>query len=153
VTLLREATRTDLDALVALETAVFGPVAWSRPAMTAELAALGDTRIILVAESAGDICGYGILLATGGGADVQRIAVSTSHRRSGVGSRLLAALLERCAGAGLDPVLLEVAADNLGAIAFYHRHGFGEIARRARYYADGRDALVMRRKAPPPEAG
>ena len=41
-------------------------------------------------------------------------------------------------------MLLEVRADNRGALAFYAEHGFVEIDRRLRYYRDGTDAVVMR---------
>ena len=42
-------------------------------------------------------------------------------------------------------MLLEVRADNTGAQAFYAAHGYREIARRTRYYADGAAAVVLER--------
>jgi ribosomal-protein-alanine N-acetyltransferase len=44
--------------------------------------------------------------------------------------------------------LLEVRADNCGALALYSGHGFREVGRRRRYYPDGSDAVLMER---PPE--
>ena len=43
-----------------------------------------------------------------------------------------------------ERLLLEVREDNRGALAFYASQGFVEIDRRARYYADGATAVVMR---------
>ena len=43
----------------------------------------------------------------------------------------------------LHRCLIDVAADNSTAIAFYARQGFVEIARRRKYYAHGADAIVM----------
>jgi ribosomal-protein-alanine N-acetyltransferase len=40
-------------------------------------------------------------------------------------------------------MLLEVRADNAGALAFYLAEGFAEIDRRRRYYRDGADAIVL----------
>jgi ribosomal-protein-alanine N-acetyltransferase len=42
-------------------------------------------------------------------------------------------------------MFLEVAAGNVAALALYRAAGFAEVGRRVRYYADGSDALVMRR--------
>ena len=44
---------------------------------------------------------------------------------------------------GAERMLLEVAADNPGALAFYGAAGFVEIARRRRYYRGGADAVVL----------
>ena len=44
-------------------------------------------------------------------------------------------------------MLLEVRADNRPALAFYAHHGFVEIDRRDRYYADGATAVVMQAAA------
>jgi ribosomal protein S18 acetylase RimI-like enzyme len=44
---------------------------------------------------------------------------------------------------------LEVRADNAGALALYHAHGFLEAGRRPRYYADGADAVLMTRPPGP----
>ena len=41
-------------------------------------------------------------------------------------------------------MLLEVRVDNHPALAFYAAHGFVEIDRRQRYYADGTTAAVLR---------
>jgi ribosomal-protein-alanine N-acetyltransferase len=85
-----------------------------------------------------------VVLTVADRADLQRIAVAPDHQRAGIGSRLLAELVARCRAGGGSALLLEVAADNGPASAFYRRHGFVEVARRPRYYADGREAVVMR---------
>ena len=45
-------------------------------------------------------------------------------------------------------MLLEVAAGNAAALAFYGAEGFTEVARRRHYYRDGSDAVVMQRALP-----
>lgn len=138
---IRPATDADLDALSELEAALFGTIAWSRAALKDELDGAG--RLVVVAASADKLSGYAIALKSGDDADLQRIAVERASQRSGIGAQMLDALLAECRRMHLVRVMLEVAADNVPARAFYLRHGFTEISRRPRYYADGRDAIVM----------
>ena len=49
--------------------------------------------------------------------------------------------------------VLEVRADNGGALALYAAHGFGEGGRRRRDYPDGCDALLMERPPGPLKGG
>lgn len=44
-----------------------------------------------------------------------------------------------------EGAVLEVKAHNVRAIRLYQRHGFQEVGRRRRFYADGSDALLMSR--------
>jgi ribosomal-protein-alanine N-acetyltransferase len=46
-------------------------------------------------------------------------------------------------------MFLEVAEANAAARALYAAAGFAEVGRRRRYYADGGDALVLRRGLSP----
>ena len=131
---VRPATATDVDALAALETDLFGADAWSPASVGAEVAA----GRVLVADDEG-IAGYVVTLAAGDVLDLMRIAVRPDRRRHGLAHALLEA-------ASTDRrMLLEVSERNAGAIAFYAAEGFTEIARRDRYYRDGSAAVVMER--------
>ena len=78
-------------------------------------------------------------------AELQRIAVDPAHRRTGVASELLDAVVALAREGGADRLLLEVREDNDGAIAFYAAREFVEVDRRRRYYRDGATAVVLRR--------
>jgi [ribosomal protein S18]-alanine N-acetyltransferase len=78
-------------------------------------------------------------------AEVHTIAVDPDHRRRGVGGVLLAGLLEALAAREVATVHLEVRADNDAALALYAAHGFVRVGLRPAYYADGTDALLLRR--------
>ncbi len=82
-----------------------------------------------------------------GEAELLTLAVAPEARRVGHGRRLVDAFLDRSRRLGADSAFLEVAADNLPAIALYQRAGFAVVGRRKAYYAcpDGTcaDALVM----------
>lgn len=132
----------DIEPIVVLERALFGRTAWSAAQFWGELAAPG--RGYLVAERDGSIVGYAGIAVLAPDADVQTVAVAESARGTGLGRRLLHALLDRARAEGARRVLLEVAADNAAARGLYHSMGFDEIARRRDYYGPGADALVMR---------
>ncbi len=134
----------DLDAVVDLERELFGATAWSAELFWSELA-LPRTRSYLVAHDESGLIGYVGVQLGGSEADVQTIAVAPAARRSGLGARLLHAVIHQAGIAGATSMLLEVRADNAAAIRLYQRHGFEQIARRRRYYQPGDiDALVMR---------
>jgi ribosomal-protein-alanine acetyltransferase len=135
----RLAETPDVAALVALESGIFGRDAWSRAQVEDEVSS--PTHVVVVAEHEDAVIGYGCSSVAGDVADLLRIAVVPEFRRCGVASQLLRALHERAAGA--DRMLLEVASSNVGAQEFYAVHGYAEISRRSRYYANGDDAVVM----------
>ena len=140
--MIRVATREDLAVIEAIELACFGVDAWSAAAIEAELQA--STRHTFVAEGeAGVVIGFASLMAVAEIADVQRIAVLPANRCRGVGARLLEQLIEQAGAASCERMMLEVAADNVAALAMYGTHGFVEISRRHGYYVGGRDALIL----------
>jgi ribosomal-protein-alanine N-acetyltransferase len=102
----------------------------------------------LAAEARGEIVGFILCRVVAGEAEVLTLAVRPSQRRRGAASALLA---EAAALAALraQTLFLEVAADNLGAIALYERSEFRAVGRRVAYYArtggPAVDAIVMRR--------
>ena len=71
------------------------------------------------------------------------IAVEPEQRRRGLGRTVLKELLVEASKAGATHAILDVAEDNLGAQALYSALGFKTIGRRARYYRDGKDALIQ----------
>lgn len=144
---LRRAAIGDLDAIMRLETGIFGSDAWSAASMRSELAS--KNTYYLVAErldSPGQVDGYAGLLAPSGAkeGDIQTIAVAENARRGGLGRTLVQTLVEEARKRGATEVFLEVRADNPGAQSLYTKLGFVEIAVRPRYYQpDGVDAIVM----------
>lgn len=81
-------------------------------------------------------------------AEILSIAVRSDHQKCGRGAGLLGHFLAFIAAQDVKTVLLEVAADNVSALALYHRHGFVEFGRRPSYYkrsVGNCDAIMMRR--------
>jgi ribosomal-protein-alanine acetyltransferase len=139
--MIRAATAVDVDAIVEIERVVFEDGAWSTTLVDLELAAPG--RVVVVAEYEDAVVGYASSAVIADVADLTRIAVRWADRREGVGTALLAALLEASAERGAERMMLEVAETNEPAHAFYAVSGFTEVARRRDYYGSGVDAVVM----------
>jgi ribosomal-protein-alanine acetyltransferase len=135
----------DLDEVMALDADLFGADGWSPAVMSAEFAAGGETRQLVVAVCGPRLVGYAILLTVADVADLQRIGVAREAQRQGLGSRLMDAVTARALGSGCERMLLEVDAHNESALAFYRNHGFLEISRRPGYYRAGTDAVVLAR--------
>jgi ribosomal-protein-alanine acetyltransferase len=140
--ILRPATAEDVPSVLALERELFGVDAWSEASVREELT--GARRLAVVACDPG-VVGYVVTASAGDVVDLQRIAVHPSRRRQGLARSLLG---RACALVVGGRMLLEVAAGNAAALAFYGAEGFTEVARRRHYYRDGSDAVVMQRALP-----
>ena len=128
-----------------IEKACFGNDAWSKSNMKSELVAPHTTYV--VAEQGDEVVGYAGLskLASSTSSDIQTIAVTDSHRGSGIGRLLMQSLLEFAREQGAKDVLLEVREDKPTPQALYGSIGFVAIDRRENYYQpDGVAAIVMR---------
>lgn len=139
--MIRAATPDDVGAIADIERVVFESEAWSDSLVDLELVAPG--RVVVVAEHEDAVVGYASAAVIADVADLTRIAVRWADRREGVGTALLAALLDSAAERGAERMMLEVADTNVPALAFYTVAGFAEIARRRDYYGRGVDAVVM----------
>jgi len=115
-----------------------------RPWTEAELAGfLADPLCDLIALDGG----FALIRTIAGEAELLTIAVDPTLRRRGLGRTLLDAALVRAKARGAEAIFLEVAADNVAAIALYEAAGFQRSGTRPGYYrqADGfrTDALTM----------
>jgi ribosomal-protein-alanine acetyltransferase len=139
--MIREATAADLDALCALQAPCFPDDPWTRGMLSEELGRGGG--IFLVDMGAAGPTGWAIGWNVLGELHVLQVAVRPDARRSGAGRRLVVELEGRALGA--ETAWLEVRTDNAAAIGLYASAGYVAVGRRPRYYADGCDALLMRK--------
>jgi len=138
---VRPATQDDLDAILALELAVFATDRLSRRSLRAFIA--NPLQPLLVATFEAGLAGYA-LIALRKRSDVARlysIAVDRSHGRRGVGRALMAACERYAAAHSRRALRLEVRHDNEAAIALYRSLGYREFGHYDNYYADGAKAL------------
>lgn len=134
----------DVEAVARIEVDLF-PDPWSVETFWSELAHVPESRCYVVAEDCGVLVGYAGLMVSSGQADVQTVAVARDQQGSGLGARLLDALLAEARTRRSHEVLLEVRAENVAAQALYARAGFERIGIRRGYYRPGgTDAHVLR---------
>jgi ribosomal-protein-alanine N-acetyltransferase len=77
--------------------------------------------------------------------ELENIVVSAAARRTGLGTRLLSALLDAARETNSAAVFLEVRESNAAARALYEKLGFRETGRRKSYYANPlEDAILYR---------
>ncbi|MBO3735841.1 ribosomal protein S18-alanine N-acetyltransferase [Glycomyces niveus] len=131
-----------LPAVAEMETAIFGPEAWSEGLLWTELSAGNDYRAVFDGER---ILGYAGTALSGDELWLNNIAVAADARRRGVARMLMDDLLARARARGVKSVYLEVAVDNVPAQRLYDGYGFVGLGVRKNYYQHtGTDAAVMR---------
>lgn len=137
----REATAADLDALVELELSCFAEDPWSRHMLHDELSRPGGAFLLI-----GDdrpkafVIGWAVLDEL----HILQVAVDPHLRRLGLGRRVLAALEARAVAA--EFAWLEVRRDNVAAIGLYEAFDYRAVGCRPKYYTDGCDAILLRKR-------
>ena len=105
------------------------------------------SRAYLVARAGRRVVGYAGLWYVddpdGAQAHITNIVVDPGWRRTGVGTRLMLALVEAALARGCVAWTLEVRVSSVGAQELYRRFGFAPAGVRKRYYEDVEDAIVM----------
>ena len=139
ILLQQRATVAHVPAMAAIHAQAFPPrEAWGEDAIALQLAMPGVFGLVhrdggmLLARVAADE------------AELLTLAVTPEARRRGVARALLADACSEARARHARALLLEVAVGNVAALALYRQAGFVEVGRRARYYADGSDALILR---------
>ncbi len=136
-------TQADADAVLAIERAV-QRFPWTRGNFADALDSGYLCRVDETGE--GSIRGYAILMQAADEAELLNIGVAQAEQRKGLGSAMLAEMLNVACVRQLRRVFLEVRPSNVAAIALYRSAGFAEIGIRRDYYRneDGsEDAVTM----------
>ncbi len=131
----------DAAAASALLAPSLGP-SWSERATHEELTRRGALALAIRIDGRLDAALLGWVIA--GELEINAVVVRPEARRRGLGLRLVRAALDRAIAVGASSAFLELRADNEAAMQLYRRAGFAPFDRRARYYDDGADAVVMR---------
>lgn len=145
---LRPFETSDLPELLRLDARCFPPrIAYSRAELQYFVRHPRSTTV--VAERDGQIAGFCVVdWKQEAGRKLGHfitIDVAPEVRRNGLGRLLMRAGERELAAMGCFAIALEVAVNNDDAHAFYERLGYRETGRIPGYYADGTDALVLRK--------
>lgn len=143
---IRYAASSDAERLIELSEVSPGAPAWKPQTWHSVLwsARPDGQRIVLVAEAADQLVGFGVLGRADDSAEIESLAVSTSWRRRGLGREICNQLFAWARGHGATQAFLEVRVSNGAAQALYRSLGFQEAGIRRGYYQEpDEDALVM----------
>ena len=144
----RGVERSDLDALFVLDQQCFRPgIAYSRSDLWFYLNHPRSSSVLAEDQATKSLLGFVIAqkyLEEGRCiGHIITIDVTPSERRKGLGRSLMDSILVLLAAARVVTVRLEVATDNLAALAFYRRLGFSATGKIRGFYMGTIDALVM----------
>lgn len=145
----RDATLEDLATFVDLDKQLFPHAMWSLEHYQNDFRGVPRTHFFTVAvNERNKIIGYAAVLvpAPGVEGDILTIGVIPEHRKSGIGRAFMAQLESWALIKESNAMMLEVAVENIAAIAMYESLGYSRISERKNYYGTGRDALVMRKE-------
>ena len=79
-------------------------------------------------------------------AEIRYLSVHPSHKRKGLGKKLIYKIIKECKSENIKRIFLEVSLKNKQALSFYNYFGFKTISIRKKYYRDGSDALMKEKK-------
>lgn len=107
-----------------------------------ESAIRAGSELVIVAEEAGEILGFGAIIPNTG--ELRAVYVGSSAKRCGIGSKILAELERIAKSLGLREIHMD---SSLSAEAFYKKHGFQELARKKHKLSSGHDmdCVVMKK--------
>lgn len=137
---IRKATHSDLEAVYEVEVRSFkDPYPMHFLKMLYYL-----SPVFLVATENDSVIGYVVaILRRRSLGHIISIAVHPSHRKKGVGRRLLLEALSMLSRLKVKKCRLEVRESNLPALKLYKSIGFEETYSIKNYYGDGERAIVM----------
>jgi len=142
---IRDALKSDIQALLNIENDVFHAEAWSHDVFESEFALLGTTRVYKVIEQNQVIIGYFGLAIVDGIIDITTIAVQSEYQHQGFGTVMMNEIMEISKQYKARKVMLEVKPENVAAISLYQKYGFEVIGLRRNYYGPSKDALTMQK--------
>jgi len=140
--LIRPATKNDLSKISLIENRVFR-CPWSNDQIRWELRSqhVASNYVMLLEDN---IIGYIFTHKIDKEVQILNFAIDTSYQHKGYGEEFFSYFIDQ-----LDEdisIILEVRKSNFSAINLYLKFGFSELGIREKYYSDGEDAIVMKRK-------
>ncbi len=134
---------SDLPQVLDIEAASFATPWTSRTFLN--LLRKPNAALLVAEDGARRVLGYAVVWFAGPEGELGDVAVRDDHRRTGIGTALVEAVLAEAGRRGATDIYLEVREGNEAARELYGRLGFEVVGRRPSYYAEPvEDALLMR---------
>ena len=128
----------EIEAITEMERLCFENC-WERSAIEAQMN--NSCCVFVLWQEAGAAVGYALGNIVCDEAELYRIAVVPTNRKTGTGTQILQRFIADCKKRGATKLFLEVRSRNTAAIGLYEKLGFQRIAIRKGYYGDD-DALI-----------
>ncbi len=136
----------DLQEVLAIEEEVF-PTPWHRSVFLHEMRYNRQATIVVAhlvdRRRYPGVVGYAGFWDVAGEMHVTTMAVDPSFQRRGIAHELMDHCMDVARALGCTTASLEVRLSNEAAQQLYASYGFVVAGRKARYYPDGEDALIM----------
>ena len=131
----------DCHAVAELEKELFS-MPWSEDGFKSAIAIVQN--VFLVAEEAGEICGYLGMYQMLDEGEITNVGVAPGKQNQGIGFKLIQAALGMAKQQGTTQVVLEVRISNASAIHLYEKCGFEKCGIRKGFYEMPKeDAYIM----------
>ncbi|QFR48304.1 ribosomal-protein-alanine N-acetyltransferase [Sulfurimonas lithotrophica] len=143
--IIKKAQKTDVKALVKLENETFSDANFplSRESFYYHIK---RNLLLVVYDDKFELLGYALALIHRKKAKLYSLCIQKSYRGSGIAKKLMEQLFYSLNQLNFKIIILEVRQDNYGAINFYKKLGFKQLAISLSFYKDGSNALIMERK-------
>lgn len=140
---LRAMEKTDIDAIIKGETAIFGK-SLGYDYFLSELE-INPFSQYVVLEIDGQVHGY-IGLIIEDNMQINNFYIDEEYQGMGFGNMIMEFVINICEMSKVKSLTLEVRPSNERALKLYEKFGLQKAAIRSSYYDNGEDAILMERK-------
>lgn len=142
---VRRAHREDIPAIFAIAEENPTSAHWPESEYIQALENIAARRIVLVAESGGEVLGFLVARLLDREWELENIAVTPGRQRKGIGQVLMHVLVEIARHNEAEAIFLEVRESNSYARVLYERCGFQQAGMRPGYYSNPPESAVVYR--------
>jgi ribosomal-protein-alanine N-acetyltransferase len=146
--MIRQAQLHDLESMLQIERKSF-PHPWTHLQLQHGISGQNGNAALVLENPLHELVGYLVYQLIVDEAFLHNIAVHPQFRHQGLAAKLIRAYHRIARKNKCLCSLLEVDVENQEAQQCYIRLGYTEIGRRTKYYPNGNDAMVMKKKLYP----
>ena len=148
---VRRARRGDIPAIHAIAEQNPSSAHWPESEYVQALENIAARRVVLVAETGGEVVGFVVARMVEHEWELENIAVTLGRQRKGIGQVLMHVLIDVAKHSEAQVVFLEVRDSNSSARVLYERCGFQQNGSRPGYYSDPPEDAILYRYVCNPE--
>jgi len=148
---VRRARRGDIPAIQAIADQNPTSAHWPESEYVQALENIAARRVVLVAETVGEVVGFVVARMVDLDWELENIAVTLGRQRKGIGQVLMHVLIDVAKHSEAQVIFLEVRDSNSHARVLYERCGFQQAGTRSGYYSNPTEDAALYRFVCNPE--